>query len=152
MAVDHVIRDGLPWRRGHLPERAECWRDLSTIDGDLITRAEWQVTYDEYTALRESYRVAGMRVPSSVRRPNICRTCWETCEAEPSWERNPIGFLRRQVHLRFTAVKSLRNEAEEQQTRQELWALAQLAERHRREFDALVNEMSLGYRRDNAEV
>ncbi len=143
MPVAHVIRAVLPWRTD-LPEHTECGRDLANVPGDTITYAEFHEAATEYTALVRSYQRAKMKIPALVRRPNICKTCWDKAAHYPSWDRNPIRRLWR--HLDQFGYFPAGRDAE--RMCRELWAMARLATRHRNEFNALVAEMDLGYQRD----
>lgn len=139
--VDHVRREPLPWRTGVVLGQVECGRkgDLSTI-----SRAEWHGIAREWNALVRSYRVAKMEVPALLARPNVCLTCWTTCERWPSWERVPIRALYRELDsFGFYPV----GRGAERMCK-ELWALGRLAADQPDRFDRLVASFDLGYRRE----
>jgi hypothetical protein len=143
MPVDHVRREHMPWRAPL--DRTECGRALSNVPGRVLSRAEWHTVAREWNDLVRSYRVAKMQVPASAVRPNVCMTCWTTCERWPAWERVPLRPLWR--WLDDFGYYPAGRDAE--QACRELWAIGHLVRRHRREFDALIESMPDGYRRDD---
>lgn len=142
---DHVQRETLPWRP---PEtRTECGRQTTAV-GSSISRADWQAVADEWHLLVRDYRRAGMPIPASVTRPNVCQTCWDRAAHNPTWERNPIASLHRFLDDWASAWIPVEQTEEWHQIARELWALGRLAEALPDRMAALVDEMRGGYRRD----
>lgn len=139
MVVDHVRREALPWRPPLT--KTECGRLNDRVR--TISRAEFAEIRAEWNTLVRDYRRAGMDIAATVRRPNVCRICWETAERWPTWERLPIRALYRELDQ----FGFFPDSDDAIQTCRELWALGRLAEMLPDRFAQLVAEFDRGYRR-----
>jgi hypothetical protein len=117
LPVEHVLRPRLPWRSGL--DLTECGRPLG--DWAVITREAFLAK-----VRRQGRQRAAM---------TTCMTCWETATRWAAWDEDPVQAVVREAESRWR-----RNGGRERDRllRDELLALAALAEAHRAEFDGLL--------------
>jgi hypothetical protein len=118
--VDHILRPQLPWRKdGGI---TECGYDASKVR---------TLTRDEYFARRKELgqqRCAMM----------TCMTCADTAQRWGTWEDDPRKAVEREIQW-----ESARHWREDRgvRLRDELFAIADLIEAHRAEFDAHIEHV-----------
>lgn len=119
--VVHVARPALPWRQAL---RTECGLPLKSHP--VISR-------DEFVAKvkAEGQRRAAM---------STCMTCFDTAQRWPSWDEDPVGCFNREVESTWRGRASRAGERND--FRQELVAVAILIQRHRPEFDELLEDQA----------
>lgn len=114
--VDHILRPTLPWRADS--PVTECGYDASKV------RTLYR---DDYFARRKDL--------GQIRCAMItCMTCATTAERWGSWVDDPRTALGREIEWETGRRRSQRG----QRLRDELLALAALADAHRAEFDAHI--------------
>lgn len=111
----HIVRPPVPWSM--LPASSECGREASDLKSTM--------TLDEAKQLREKL---GQQRFAIV----ICMTCARTAGSWPTFEQDPLQRLGRERNLYQKGGEQVRNE---------LFALAELAARHRDEYEGLVAEI-----------
>ena len=117
--VDHILRPRLPWRSDD--GVTECGYDASKV------RA---ISRGEYIQRRKDVGVTRSAMLT-------CMTCAQTAERWCSWEDDPRGAIGREVEWeRGRWGEGKRG----QRLKDELFAIADLIEQHRDQFDALVSE------------
>jgi len=111
----HIVRPPVPWSL--VPLSSECGRATSSLDSTM--------TLDEARVLREKL---GQQRFALV----ICMTCATTAGRWPTFEEDPLQRLQRERNLWQEGGEQVRNE---------LFALAELVNRHRAEYEGLVGEI-----------
>jgi hypothetical protein len=116
--LDHVLRPQPPWRRSQ--HVTECGKPA---EGRRV------ISRDEFLAKvrRQGQQRSAM---------STCMTCWRTARDNPSWDENPVASLLRETRRFEWAARGRFARAD--QFRDELLAIAELVERHRDEFDAIL--------------
>src|SRR5690349_831714 len=123
----------------------ECGRDRAGLD--TMTRAEFYGIRREWFEVTQSYRAAGMTVPASLARPNVCLTCWETANRWSTWEHNPSDALYRELDELGWRRSYGRHDPSVAAANRTLWALAELARLLPEQFERLRAQFTDGYRR-----
>lgn len=123
--VEHVERPLLPWRTQS--PRTEC--GLPVADHPVMSRSKFEVTLKQLGKQRMAMVT--------------CMTCFRAAERWPTWEQDPPRALSRECEWgpTFRAKEGTPIE-------NELRALAELVERHRDEFDALLDSFRGAIRLD----
>lgn len=112
--VEHIVRAAsLPWRPAD-DRLTECGK--SSAGYPSITREE----FDKKLRLQGQQRAA----------MSTCMTCWNTATRWKSWAVDPVDAMSRECY-------GMRGDRD--QLRKELWALAELVDRHREEFDGFLH-------------
>lgn len=109
--LEHVARAALPWRTD--PPLTECGKPH---DGRPV------LTRDEFVA--KVRRLGRQRAAMST-----CMTCWGAAERRTNWGQDPVAVMRRECGDWAHTDSRLRDE---------LLALAALADAHRDEFEQLL--------------
>lgn len=123
----HVLRAALPWRDG--PVLTECGK-LPDDSVPVLTLHELAARIKRDGKQRTSLQT--------------CMTCWATAARHRavSWETGPVDVIAREVSwARTFNVGEVRADPAALLFRDELLALAELASRHREEFDGLVSSI-----------
>lgn len=113
-ALDHVVRDMLPWREQQL---TECGKDAA---------GKQTISRDELAARIK--RLGQQRTVFTV-----CMTCWDRAQYAQPWGEAPEAVMERELR---------RCQGKAGQIRRELFAVAALIEAHRGEFDSYVNGLA----------
>ena len=139
--VRHVRREALPWQP---PQPVtECGRRI-TDRMQVMSRGEWRNIARDLAEERAVWARAGVNATPTRKAPNVCGTCWATCQHHPGWDYDPLAVLNRA----FEAAGPLRT-LDGVRARAELKALAdmmladpgrfaELADRHERDYHALA--------------
>lgn len=112
---DHVMRASLPWRP--VEELTECGRPAGNFDPRYVLSRADAVARFRQQGHRRSFEL-------------FCMTCLDTVNRWPTWEKDPARTLSR--HLGGYG------RGRDDRIDDELRALAELVDRHRDEFDALL--------------
>lgn len=118
LKIVHVRRPGLPWRREQ--SKTECGLAIKGDDDSVITREDFLTKIK-----REGERRA---------RYSTCQTCLDTAVRWPSWDQDPVHCLARETGNGYGRPKS-------PTFKNELLALAMLVERHREEFEEIMEDV-----------
>ena len=124
--VEHVERPLLPWRRHSV--RTEC--GLPVAGHPVISRAEFVARVN---------RLGQQRTAMTT-----CMTCFTTARRWPTWEEDPPRALDRECQWGPTYRGEMGSPIAD-----ELRALAELADRHRDEFEALLDGFKGAIRLDD---
>lgn len=117
--IEHVRRPGLPWRESTL---TEC--GIPRSGQPCLERAEF---------------IAKVKAQGQQRSAmTTCMTCWDTARRHPSWDEDPVASIGREVE----SYRRWRSKLVEDGFRRELVAIAMLIERHRVEFDDLIEDQA----------
>ena len=119
--VDHIIRPQLPWRSGE-DAITECGYDASKVKA--ITRADFFQRLKDYGSQRTSMLT--------------CMTCVTTAQNHKTWEEDPRSAVDREIAWEGR----WRRGENGHRLSDELFAIADLIEVHRAEFDAKVHEIA----------
>lgn len=117
--VDHILRPRLPWRND-LPI-VECGYNAESVK--TITREQHFERKKEMGSQRSSLFT--------------CMTCSQTVERWASWETDPRKALGREVEW-----ESAWGQKRGERLKYELLAIADLIDKHKEEFEALVESKS----------
>lgn len=118
--VDHILRPQLPWRKD--AGITECGYDASKVK---------TLTRDEYSArLKE----LGQQRAAML----TCMTCADTARRWKTWEDDPRRAIGREVEWESGGAYWSSRTDRGQRLRDELLAIAEIVERHREEFDAII--------------
>ena len=122
LPIVHVVRPTLPWRMSRTgaptPYKTEC--GLPIAGHPVITRAEF---------LEKIKKQGQQRAYLTT-----CQTCLDTARRWPSWDEDPVQCLSREVSGGWNG------RTRDPNFKHELLALAMLAERHRPEFEELLED------------
>lgn len=124
--VDHILRPRLPWRSETEPAITECGYDASKVK--TLTRAQFAARLEDFGRTRTAMVT--------------CMTCSETAQRWGTWEQDPRTAIEREIQWETRFSRNERGV----RLRDELEALAQLAQAHREQFERLVED--IGQRRD----
>jgi hypothetical protein len=116
--VDHILRPRLPWRSDGAI--TECGYDASKVT--TLTRDEFAQRLKDYGQQRTAMLT--------------CMTCSDTARRWAAWEVDPRQAVSREVAWESSWGRDIRDR--EQYLKDELFAIADLIEAHREEFDASV--------------
>lgn len=122
----HVLRPALPWRDG--PVLTECGH-LPDDKAPVLGREEFAARLKKWGQARTSL--------------TTCMTCWQAVDRHQlaTWEASPVAVMYREAerarHRGWPAGAS-RDDPVSRQLHLELVALAELASRHREEFQGIV--------------
>lgn len=121
--LEHVLRAKPPWRRD--ADLTECGKPLS--GRRVLTRPEFAAKVK-----REGQKRSAL---------TTCMTCWDTASRYSGWDDNPVDVIARECsRIGWTGWQRYGREAPPKavQLRDELLALAALADAHRDEFEDLM--------------
>lgn len=120
--VDHIVRLRLPWRNADEGEITECGYDASKVK--TITRTEFLERIKDLGRQRTAILT--------------CMTCSETVHRwREVWDDDPRTLLGREIE--WERGGSYRRAGDRgQRLKDELFAIAELIEAHREEFDAAI--------------
>jgi hypothetical protein len=119
--VDHILRPGLPWRRG-VGAITECGLDAE--GAKTITR-------DEYVQRRKDL---GAQRASMF----TCMTCSQTSDRWQTWDDDPRVAMARDIEWERGAAYWHARTDRGCRLKDELTAIAALIEAHREEFDESI--------------
>ncbi len=125
--VDHILRPRLPWRSPDEPAITECGYDSSRVT--TISREDFVARFKEYGRQRTSLLT--------------CMTCLQAAERWPNWDDDPRKAMQREIVWETTY-----REERGHLLKDELLALAELANRHRVEFVQLLSRFEWVRKKD----
>lgn len=129
--VDHIARSVPPWRA--VPNRTECGMDANTVKADILSREEFM----------RRWRVQGQRRTAMT----TCMSCIETARRWKVWDEDPVSAVGRETYGSYGGRHA--DDKYAAQFRDELIALAELVERHRDEFAAILEGVRTTVRLDD---
>lgn len=116
--VDHILRSQLPWRDPSAPAITECGYEASKVK--TITREQFAARQKELGEQRCSLFT--------------CMTCAQTVERWETWDEDPRKAVGREVEWEASRWGADRGN----QLKDELVALAAIAQAHRAEFESII--------------
>jgi hypothetical protein len=121
--LDHILRPVPPWRV--VQPLTEC--GLAGARGELINREEFDARIARYGKARTAF--------------TVCMTCFQTARRWQTWEQDPLRVVARDDNPYAAGQGEV--------LREELRALAALAEAHRDEFGDLLAGLQNAVRLDD---